>query len=161
MFIKISIKSRSFDLSNLIAVFYLSYFKLQQNILSKLFELVNCKHFIFSETESSYNLANFVGIQCYSTEFYFYIFFLILPSLILYALIVPLSTILFSWLNRNDFKNKATIIKFDFLMRQPFYKYPSIWYCCKINLLTIYLGEMLITLEPSYSYSYRFSSMEL
>lgn len=121
------IKKHQFDLKNYIIYFYLSYFILQQGILEKLLDLLNCENYKFDLVNEKSYLKNYLGIECFDNNHFKWIIFMIIPGLSLYALIVPLSTILFFYLKKSDFTSKINIIKYDFLMRQPFFYKSSLW----------------------------------
>ena len=109
--------------------FYIAFFTLNQNIFSKLFELINCQSFTFDESSSESFLKNYLGIQCYDHFHFIWIFAIIIPFFIFYGLIVPASTIYFSYYKRNELKIESNIIKYDFLMRQMFiWKNSSLWF---------------------------------
>ena len=123
------IKMRKFILSQIIISFYIAFFSLNQSIFSKLFELINCKNFKFDEFSEGNYLLNYLGIECYDNSHYFWIFLIILPSLFFYGLLVPISTVLYSYYKRNELKSEINIMKYDFLMRQAYsWKNSSIWY---------------------------------
>lgn len=125
------LKIKYFKLANIIIYFYISYFILQQNIMAKIFDLLNCQNIIFNDLEENDNrnfLKNHLGMECSSSDYYDWIYFMVLPGLIIYSLIIPLSILIFSYIKRKEFKKKITIIKFDFMMRQPYFCNSSIWY---------------------------------
>lgn len=113
--------------SKLALYFYVSYFLLQQGILSKLFDLVNCETYNFDDIEHKDFLKNYLGIECYTKNHYFWISIMLIPGFFIYAILLPLSTLIFSYIKKKEKTTKSNIIKFDFLMRQFFIKFPSFW----------------------------------
>jgi hypothetical protein len=129
VFIMSWIKTKHANFGRLFMIFYISYFVVQQELFTKLFEIINCEKFDFDENDKGYYLKNLLGIECYTNSHYIWIFILVIPSFAIYGFIIPLSTILIARLKRSklNFK-KSSILKYDFLMRQAFnHKNPSLW----------------------------------
>ena len=129
LFIIIGIKKKQFILSHIFINFYGAFFIMNQTIFSKLFELITCSSFQFDEFSKGQYLKNYLGIECYDNFHYLWIYSIIIPFFIFYGLIVPISTIIFAYRNRDELKVEKNIIKYDFLMRQPYSsKFASIWF---------------------------------
>ena len=108
--------------------FVSSYFVFQQEIFTKLSEMINCENFQFDETYSENYLRNYLGIKCYTSQHYLWIFFIIFPSFVFYGMLIPLIIQIFTSLKKWSLYKRTNIIKYDFLMRQYFKtKKPSIW----------------------------------
>lgn len=102
---------------------------LQQTILSKLFELINCENYKFDDLNSQSFLKNYVGIKCFDENHYWWIFSLILPSFTFYAIFIPISATCFATIKKLNMGIRSNIIKYDFLMRQPYNSSnPSFWF---------------------------------
>lgn len=111
-----------------LAVFlYGSYFLLQETIITHILNMLDCKTIQFDKNSSSSFLNNHFGMECYDENHNYWIIFLVFPSLFIYAFLVPLSTIVFSYYKRAELATTRGIIKYDYLMRQAFYKNSSIW----------------------------------
>ena len=129
LFIILGIKKKQVTLSNILMNFYVAFFIMNQNIFSKLFELITCSSFQFDKLSRGKYLKNYLGIECYDNFHYLWIYLIIIPCFIFYGVIVPISTIIFAYKNRDELKIEKNIIKYDFLMRQPYIsKFASIWF---------------------------------
>ena len=129
LFIIIGIKKKRFMISQIFMNFFIAFFIMNQAIFSKLFELITCSSFQFDEDLKGEYLSNYLGIECYDNFHYLWIYLLIIPSFIFYGMIVPISTIIFAYRNKDELKIEENIIKYDFLMRQPYIsKDASIWF---------------------------------
>ena len=129
LFIILGIRKKKFRLSHIFMNFYVAFFIMNQSIFSKLFELITCSSFQFDELSTENYLKNYLGIECYDNFHYLWIYLIIIPFLIFYGMIVPISTIIFAYKNKEELKIETNIIKYDFLMRQPYIsKYASFWF---------------------------------
>lgn len=116
---------RTFDLS---FYFISSYFVFQQEIFTKLTEMINCEHFKFDDTYSESYLRNYLGIKCYTSTHYLWTFFIVFPSFLFYGMAIPLFIQIFISLKKSILYERVNIVKYDFLMRQYFKPKNSIWY---------------------------------
>ena len=108
--------------------FFISFIMLQQGIFSKLLEMIKCENFQFKEIESRSYLKNYLGIECFTNNHNFWLLFIIVPLILFYGAFVPFSTLLYSLYKKKELEAKENIIKYDFLMRQPFeYRNSSFW----------------------------------
>jgi hypothetical protein len=112
---------------NIFEAYYNIYFLFQQTILSKLLEILNCKNFQYDDINNNFFLKKYLGVECFNSNHIFWILCLVLPSILIFGIITPLSTICFSYKNKHLFQEKQNILKYDFMMRQLFYKHSSVW----------------------------------
>lgn len=147
-FVLLWIKTKKLIISKLFMSFFISYFILQEGIFSKLFAIVNCDSFQFDKSYEKKYLNNNLGIECFDDNHYIWIFSLVIPSFIFYGLIVPISTLILVYYKGEKMNLKENIIKFDFLMRQPFdFTHPSFWlllFFISFNSYLNYIGEIFI-----------------
>lgn len=89
-----TLKFIKIKLGNVFQAFYFLCFFFHQNILSSLFQIVNCAYAQFSEddADSSYFLKNSPNYTCYTNNFWFWISILFVPSVILYGICMPFIT---------------------------------------------------------------------
>ena len=108
--------------------FMMSYFVLQPQIFIKLFEILNCEEYKFDNFETKSFLRNYEGIECFTSYYNVWIFFIIIPSFLIYGIIAPFSSLVLFYLKKHKMNNRKAILEYDFLMRQPFiFKNSSIW----------------------------------
>ena len=69
--------------------FMISFFMLQEQIFSKLFELISCQNYKFDNSDSKSYLRNFLKIECFTESHNNWIFFIIIPSFSFYGAIIP------------------------------------------------------------------------
>jgi hypothetical protein len=111
-----------------LAVFlYGAYFMLQETIMTHIFNILDCKTLQFDKENSESFLSNYLGIECYDDNHKFWIIFFLMPSLLIYAVLIPCSTIAFSFKKKSELATKNGILKYDYLMRQAFFKNSSVW----------------------------------
>lgn len=108
--------------------FVVSYFVFQQDIFTKLFDMINCERLQLDNYTVEYYMKNYLGIKCYTQTHYFWIFFIIFPTFCFYGFLLPFSIQIFAYSKKSFFTERKNIIKYDFLMRQYFKsKNSSIW----------------------------------
>ncbi len=91
-------------------------------------DLTTCTTFQFDENFEKSYLSNYLGIECFDKYHYRWIVLVIIPCLIFYGVIVPISTMIFAYLNKEKINTPTNIFKYDFMMRQPFRsKEASFW----------------------------------
>ena len=100
--------------------FIVSCFVFQQKIFMKLFEMINCENFIFDDQLSEFYLRNYLHIKCYTQDHYFWVYYIIVPSLVFYGIHLPISIWIFTYYNQSRFRDRNINIKYNFLMRQEF-----------------------------------------
>jgi hypothetical protein len=127
LFLYSGIRNKEKSFLEFLMNFYLSFFIFNQSIFSKLIDLIACRSFQFDDNFHESYLRNYLGIKCFDESHYFWIYFFIIPFFIFYGLLVPISTLIFAYLKKNEISKN--IFKFDFMMRQPFQsKNASFWY---------------------------------
>lgn len=128
LFILSSIRDRSIKLIKIVNYFYASFFILQAGIVSKIFDFLNCTEFELDHNTTESYLQNNLGVRCYTEKHIIWILLMAVPSMLLYIIITPLSTIIFSFIKGKQIKTKQSILEIDFMMRKPFFKYSSFWF---------------------------------
>lgn len=109
--------------------FVVSYIIFKQQIFTVLFEMINCEKLQLDDYYSESHLKNYLGIKCYTETHYFWIYFVIVPFICFYGIILPIFVQIFVHSKRHSFKNRIKVIKYNFLMKQYFkLKSSSLWY---------------------------------
>lgn len=112
--------SKKIDFLAFFSYFVVSLFVFQQQIFTKLFEMNHCEKFQLDDIYSESYLKNSLGIKCYTTTYYFWMFYIIIPFLCFYGIFIPFFTQAFAYSKRSSFSNRTNIMKYDFLMREYF-----------------------------------------
>lgn len=77
----------------------MAFFVFQPNICMTMFEILSCKYFEPQPDQSF--MRKDLRIQCYTKDYYLWMFFMVLPSTLLYGIICPF----FQWNYTKDNRN--------------------------------------------------------
>lgn len=86
----------------------MAFFVFQPNICITLFDILSCKSFE-PEPNKSF-IRKDLRIECYTKDYYLWIFFMALPSLLLYGIFYPF----FQWKYTKENRNNCKKIGFLF-----------------------------------------------
>lgn len=111
------IKRKTNIVKEMISCFFFSLFLLSPTIFTSLFDLLNCKEYDMGNYIKNF-MYNYPENECYTNSYYNWIFFLVVPSLVIYALILPLTSLIYLFNIKNLLINNDKNYKdVEFLIR--------------------------------------------